>query len=98
MVYTPTGSNAFAHSAGARKLRADDGRIGVIALAPYSGLLKKGGVLVKKGAVGMRLLCRTGEVSIDGSETFLRKVREGDHVLVERSERPLRLIGFSRTF
>jgi NAD kinase len=96
--YTPTGSHAFAHSAGARKMKYDSKLLGVAALAPYSGVLKKQEILCKRGPVKLEYLSKEGEVGIDGSEINLRKLKRGDTVSVRKSKKFLRLVGFSRRF
>jgi NAD+ kinase len=98
IVYTPTGSHAFAHSAGAGKMRYDCGMMGVAALAPYSGLLKKKEILTDRGPVRIDVLSETAEVCIDGSEVNIMRLRKGDKVNVEKSGNPLRLVGFGKAF
>ncbi|MCD6496297.1 MAG: NAD(+)/NADH kinase [Candidatus Aenigmarchaeota archaeon] len=98
LVYTPTGSHAFAHSAGASKMKYDCDRMGVTALAPYSGTLKQREITVAKGDVKIECLSPEGEVCIDGSETNLRKIGRGDVVEVSKSSSPLKLVGFRKRF
>jgi len=98
IVYTPTGSNAFAHSAGAKKLGYDSKKIGVAAIAPYSGILKKQEMLLEDGPVKVRCLSDTGEVSIDGSESRISELKKGDVVTVRKSAKPLQLVGFRERF
>jgi NAD+ kinase len=98
IIYTPTGSTAFAHSAGAKEIDYDSGVIGVTALAPYMGALKKGEVLVKKGIVKIEYMKDEGEVCIDGSETNLKRLRRGDVVEVSACRYHLKLIGFRKRF
>ncbi len=96
IVYTPTGSHAFAHSAGAKKLRYDSDMIGIAALAPYSGILKRQELLLKHGPVKIECLSDSGEVCIDGSELHIRPLKPGDVVTVKRSDKLLSLVGFKR--
>ncbi|MFH0956441.1 MAG: NAD(+)/NADH kinase [Candidatus Aenigmatarchaeota archaeon] len=98
IVYTPTGSHAFAHSAGAGRLPYDSSMMGVAAFAPYSGKLKKSEILVARGPVKVECLGEEAEVCIDGSEVNLARITAGDVVKVQRSGRPLRLVGFSKRF
>jgi len=98
IVYTPTGSHAFAHSAGARKLSYGSRLLGVAALAPYSGALKKSEILVEKETVKIEMLSSAGEVCIDGSDVNIRKIKKGDVVEIRRSKHDLKLVGFSSEF
>jgi NAD+ kinase len=98
IIYTPTGSHAFAHSAGAKKLEHGSGVIGVAAFAPYSGSLKGSEITVSKGVVKVECLGEEGEVCIDGSEVNVMRIRKGDTVTVAKSKSMLRLVGFSRKF
>lgn len=98
IVYTPTGSHAFAHSAGAAKMPHGSGLMGVTALAPYSGMLKEKEITVEKGHVRIECLSRTGEVCIDGSEVNIRKIGNGDVVEVRKNSDKFRLVGFSSRF
>jgi NAD+ kinase len=98
IVYTPTGSHAFAHSAGASRMRYDSGMMGVAGFAPYSGELKKKAMLLDRGPVKVECLSEEGEVCIDGSEVNLRKIHEGDVVTVRKSGSPFRLVGFQKDF
>jgi NAD+ kinase len=96
IIYTPTGSNAFAHSAGAARIDFDEGRIGAVALAPYHGRLRHGEVLAEGEGVSVQVLCEGSEISLDGSDRFLRPLHKGDRVVVERSGKPLKLIVFGK--
>jgi NAD+ kinase len=98
IIYTPTGSTAFAHSAGARKIEYDRNVVGITALAPYSGRLKKRGFLIKSGTVRIECLSEEAEVSIDGSEQDLMRLGKGDRVTVSQSRCPVRLVGFRKRF
>ena len=98
IVYTPTGSHAFAHSAGARMLPYDSKSMGIAAFAPYSGTLKKSEILLDRGPVKIECLSEEGEVCIDGSEVNIKEIKEGDIVTVEKSGSPFRLVGFSSRF
>lgn len=97
IVYTPAGSNAFAHSSGAKNLRYDYPKFGVIEVSPYSGRLKKGEIHADK-KISVECLNREGEVCIDGQEDQLRRLRRGDRVSVKKHKVPARIIGFSRRF
>ncbi len=98
IVYTPTGSHAFAHSAGAGKMSYDSNMLGVAAFAPFSGILKRKEILLDKGPVKIECLSEEGEVCIDGSEVNIRPIRKGDVVTVRKSESPFRMVSFSRDF
>jgi NAD+ kinase len=98
IVYTPTGSHAFAHSAGAAKMPHGSGFMGVTALAPYSGMLKGSEITVERGHVRIESLSETGEVCIDGSETNVKSIGRGDVIEVRKSRDDLRLVGFSSRF
>ena len=96
IVYTPTGSHAFAHSAGAPEMRHDAGRFGVVAIAPYSGMLKKRPLLLENGHVEIECLNESGEICMDGSEVHIRELKKGDTVAVKKSDKSLRLVGFGK--
>jgi NAD+ kinase len=98
IVYTPTGSTAFAHSAGAKKIRYDRNVFGVTAFAPYAGELKKGEIVLGKGHVEIECLSDEGEVSIDGSGLNVRKLHPGDTVSVGKCRHPVKLVGFRKRF
>ncbi len=98
IVYTPTGSTAFAHSAGAKEIHYGRDVMGVIALAPYAGELKKGEKLIEKGSVSIECLSREGEVCVDGSDVNNRKLGKGDTVTVRKCGCPLKLVGFVKRF
>ncbi|MBN1896116.1 MAG: NAD(+)/NADH kinase [Candidatus Aenigmarchaeota archaeon] len=98
IVYTPTGSHAFAHSAGAEKIHYSSNALGVTALAPYSGTLKKREINSEKESVSIECLNDVAEICIDGSETNILGISKGDVVEVRKSADPLRLVGFSRKF
>ncbi len=98
IIYTPTGSTAFAHSAGARKIGYDRDVMGITALAPYSGRLKKRGMLIRNGTVKIECMSAEGEASIDGSEEDLMRLGKGDTVTVSKCRSPVRLIGFRKRF
>jgi NAD kinase len=98
IIYTPTGSHAFAHSACAKKMSYDSEKMGIVALAPYSGSLKKGEILTDGRPVTVECLDETGEVCIDGSEVNLLKLKKGDRVTVKKSSSPVRLVGFVKRF
>ncbi len=98
IVYTPTGSHAFAHSAGAKRIRYDCGKMGIAAFAPYSGVLKKREILTDKGPVRIECMSEEGELCIDGSEVNITKLRKGDVVSIEKSSSPLRIVSFDKRF
>lgn len=94
IAFTPTGSNAFANSAGAKPMSYDSKMFGVAALAPYSGALKKGEKSIRDGPIRIRYMSKRGEVCIDGSELHIMELKEGDVVGIEKHGKPLRLVGF----
>jgi len=98
IVYTPTGSTAFAHSAGAKEIGYERDAMGVTALAPYAGELKKDEQLIEKGDVRIECVSREGEVCVDGSEVNKRKLKKGDIVTVRKCKCPLKLVGFRERF
>lgn len=91
VVYTPSGSHAFAKSLGAR-----GERFGIIPIAPFSGRIKRD--IGLSGPVSIKILSREAEVCIDGQESQTWRLRKGDRVLVRRSSSPVRIVGFSRRF
>ena len=98
IVYTPTGSHAFAHSAGAKKISYNSNTLGITALAPYSGSLKKQEITSEKDTVSVECLSDVAEICIDGSETNLTGISKGDIVEIRKSTKPLKVIGFSKKF
>ena len=98
IVYTPSGSHAFAHSAGASKMPFSSKKYGIVAIAPYSGRLKAGHRELAGGDVAIECSSAKGEVCIDGSEANLIELRNGDVVRVRKSGSPLLLVSFSRRF
>jgi|GEM_PF-1194527 len=97
LVYTPGGSHAYAHSAGAEILK-DPKRFGVVGIAPYSGRLKRGEITLSEGSVFIRCLNHEGEVCVDGQECQVTKIKEGDLVEVKQSSSPSRIISFEKDF
>ncbi len=97
LVYTPGGSHAYAHSAGARILRDRD-KFGVVAIAPYQGSLKRGEIILSKGNVIVKCLNEEGEVCVDGQESQVVKLGRGDIVSVKKSNSPVRIIAFEKNF
>ncbi|MCD6590918.1 MAG: NAD(+)/NADH kinase [Candidatus Aenigmarchaeota archaeon] len=85
LVYTPTGSHAYAASAGAKPLEDMSKKFGVVAIAPYSGRLKKGEILINRGSVKVKCLNNEGEVCIDGQDDQTAKIRKGDIVAVRKT-------------
>ncbi len=98
IIYTPTGSTAFAHSAGAKSIGYDWKVMGVTSLAPHKGKLKGGEVIIEDGEVKVGCLSREGEVCIDGSEVELQEIKRGDVVTVRKCKCPVKLIGFKEKF
>ncbi|UCD03066.1 MAG: NAD(+)/NADH kinase [Candidatus Aenigmatarchaeota archaeon] len=98
IIYTPTGSTAFAHSAGARKIDYRKRVMGVTALAPYRGALKEGEIIVNRGSVRIEYLSGEGEVCIDGNELNLHRLKKGDIVEVSKYGCHLQLVGFRKSF
>ena len=98
IVYTPTGSNAFAHSAGAKLMSYDSDDFGVVAVAPYSGTLKRGGMVLSAGEVRIECGREEGEVALDGSELHVKHLKKGDVVTVRKSGKMFKLLGFKPRF
>jgi NAD+ kinase len=98
LVYTPTGSNAFAHSAGARPFKYSSKKFGIMEIAPYTGRLKRGRILFgAKGSVSVKCLNNEGEVCIDGQDDETVRIKEGDMVRIRSAGSPARVIGFTST-
>lgn len=93
LAYTFSGSHAYARSVGAKPFE-DVKKIGVAAVAPYSGRLSRGEILLE-GPVSVRCLSREGEVCIDGQDDQLCRLSEGDTVRVKKNGKPARIISFS---
>lgn len=91
VAYTPSGSNAFAKSLGAKK-----SRFGIIPVAPFSGGIKRDTAFGK--SISIEILSREAELCIDGQESQAWRLKKGDRVLVRRSKKPARIVGFSRKF
>jgi NAD kinase len=98
IVYTPTGSNAFAEAAGAKKLAWNCKKMGIAAVAPYAGILKRGEILLAGGEAVMECLDNKGEICVDGQEKYSYKIKRGDMIAVRKSEEPAGVIGFSPNF
>jgi NAD kinase len=98
LIYTPAGSNAYAGSAGAKKLLYDDPRFGVAAVAPYMGQLKRGEILLEKGDVNIISMNQKAEVCIDGQDTQTFKLKNGDKATIKKSDSPVKIIGFGERF
>lgn len=96
IIYTPTGSTAFASSAGGKKLNWDEKKIGIIALAPYSGKLKKGEILLNKEKIMVECLNQEGEICVDGQEKYTYKIKYGDKIVIEKSPNYSQVIGFKK--
>lgn len=95
IVFTPTGSNAFAHSAGSAGIDKKSENFGVIAIAPYSGFLKKGEIVLSQDEVTVECTSKTGEVCIDGSNVNIIDIKRGDKVTVTKSRgKKLEMITF----
>jgi len=97
IIYTPTGSNAFAHSAGAKKILYNENIFGIVGLAPYIGVLKKGPILTQKDVIVIPI-SELAEICIDGQENQVKIVNSGDTIVVKKSANPVSIIGFSREF
>ena len=93
LVYTPSGSHAYAKSAGAKPLK-DEKRFGVVAIAPYSGRLKRGEITLSEGTVTVRCLNDEGEVCVDGQDHQVTRLVKGDVVKVRKSSSPAHIITF----
>ncbi len=94
LLYTPSGSHAYAKSVGAKALK-DPGKFGVAAIAPYSGRLA-GGEILSKGTVTVKCLNWEGELCVDGQEDNVCRLKENDVVTVRKSEKPARIVWFGR--
>lgn len=94
IVYTPSGSNAYAKAVGARPIK-DMYKIGVAAVAPYSGRLKKE-ITLDKGQVSVKCLSDEGEVCVDGREEQVCRLKLNDVVTVNKSSRPARIVWFGK--
>jgi len=93
LVYTPSGSHAYAGSAGAKPLK-ENGKFGVIAIAPYAGRLKRGGITLEKGQVAVKCLNDEGEICVDGQEDQVCRLKENDVVTMRKSGKPAKIINF----
>jgi NAD kinase len=94
IVYTPSGSHAYAKSVGAKPLK-DQKKLGVAAIAPYTGRLTRGEIL-SKGNVAVKCLSWEGEVCVDGQEDYVCRLKENDVVTVRKSKKPVKIIWFGR--
>jgi NAD kinase len=95
LVYTASGSHAYARSAGAKTF--DEGnKFGVTAIAPYSGRLKRGELMLAKGQVSIKCLNDEGDVCIDGQEEQVCRLKKGDSVTVKKSPKPAKIIFFGK--
>ena len=95
LVYTPSGSYAYAKAAGAKPMKTNH-KFGVAAIAPYSGRLARGELILEKGQVAVRCLSGEGEVCIDGSEEQVCRLKYRDVVVVKKSARPAKIIFFGK--
>ena len=93
LIYTPSGSNAYAKSAGAKPIKGEK-RYGVAAIAPYAGRLKRGEIILSKGFVSVKCLNDEGDVCVDGQEDQVCKIKANDVVSVTLSKRPARIVRF----
>lgn len=91
VVYTPSGSNAFARSLGAKNRG-----FGVIPIAPFSGRIK--GDIYLRGPVSIKILSREAEICMDGQGSQAWRLRKGDRILVRRARKPARIVSFGRRF
>jgi NAD kinase len=94
LVYTTSGSHAYAKSVGAKPLK-DPKKFGVAAVAPYTGRLTKGEIL-SKNQVSVKCLNWEGEVCVDGQEDNVCRLKENDVVTVKKSDKPAKIIWFGR--
>lgn len=95
IVYTPSGSYAYAKSAGGKIIK-DKNKFGIVAIAPYQGKLKNGSIILDKEFVEIKCLNDEGEVCIDGQEEQVCKIRKLDVILIKKSEIPAKLIYFKK--
>jgi len=96
IVYTPSGSYAYAKAAGAKPFDTP-GRFGVVAVAPYDGRLRKGAITMTKGKVTITCASKEGEVCSDGQEEQACKLGKGDVVIIKKGGKPARIIFFKKT-
>ncbi|MFA5743038.1 MAG: hypothetical protein WCX77_02450 [Candidatus Paceibacterota bacterium] len=96
--YTPTGSNAFAKAARAKRLDWNCRKMGITALAPYSGELERGEILLDNGGAVIECLNDKGEICVDGQIKYSYKIKRGDIITVRKSAEQARVIGFSPNF
>lgn len=94
IIYTPSGSSAFVHAAVAKELNWNDKKIGT-AVAPYSGRLKKGEILLTKSKIILRCLNKKGEICADGQKKYVYKIKYNDEILISKSSCCVQIIGFS---
>jgi NAD+ kinase len=95
LVYTPSGSNAYAKSAGVKPLKIN-GKFGVAAIAPYAGRLTRGEMVLESGHVVIKCLNDEGEVCFDGQEDQVCKIKQDDVVVVKKSAKPAKIVCFSK--
>jgi NAD kinase len=95
IIYTPSGSYAYANSAGAKILK-DENKFGIVAIAPYEGTLKKGEIILDKGKIAIKCLNEEGEVCVDGQEEQVCKIKKDDIVSVYKSDEPAKIIMFHK--
>jgi NAD kinase len=95
LVYTASGSHAYAKATGARPLR-EDGKFGIAAIAPYAGRLAKGELILEKGQASVKCLNNEGEVCVDGSEEQVCRLKAKDVVVVKKSARPAKIVWFGK--
>ncbi len=95
IIYTPTGSNAFASATGAKKLAWAEKKIGIVALAPYSGRLKRGETLLDNGKITLECLNKIGEICIDGQDKYTYKIKQGDKIKVRKSSHYALVLDFN---
>lgn len=94
IIYTPTGSNAFAHAAGAKIMACTGKKIGIIALAPYQGRLMGGEIIISDGEIKIECLNSCGEICADGQKEGAHKIKSGDIITIKKSDDPLKTVYF----
>jgi len=98
IAYTPTGSHAFAKSAGASELLWDSKRFGLVAIAPYDGSLKKNEMLAEKESFRVKVLNDVAELCIDGQDDQVINLKKDDVIQISKSILPARLVAFEPDF
>ncbi len=94
IVYTPSGSTAFAGSAGGKHIDIDDDAFGVVALAPYQGRLKNGSVIIRDGFISFIAMDEKTEICGDGQDNHVVVVSRGDIINITKSREYAKIITF----